>query len=471
VPKRNVILVVVLCLSCLAAYVAREQAAAGRRFGEVLALIRASYYEPVDEERLLEAAMDAAVGQLDEHSAYIRGDERADLEATLDQTFGGVGLELSIDERRGLPIVASPVVDSPAWRAGIRAGDWLDAIDGRPARDVPLREVVGWLRGDVGQPVSLRVATAPDQAVATLDPVAVGQVPVTVRDVTLVRERIDTESVLGDRRGADGGWQWMLEGSPDVGYVRITSFGERTAGELAAALAAIEASGHVRGLVIDVRGNPGGLLSAAVEACDLLLDDGVIVHTTTHRSSPDGPAELDARRATAGSVLSGVPVVVLVDGLTASAAEIVAACLQDCGRAKAVGSRTFGKGTVQSIVPLSDDRGLLKLTTSEYLRPSAARIHRRAGDGDDTSWGVMPDAGFEVSPTSETIGRVSAWRRARDAAGPVPSWMTVSGLPREVDPVLARGLEALSAVAPRAADFGGEEEASGDDHDSSGAGD
>ncbi len=470
-PKRNVILIVVVCLSCLAAYVAREQAVAGRRFGEVLALIRASYYEPVDEERLLEAAMDAAVAQLDEHSAYIRGGERADLEATLDQTFGGVGLELSIDERRRLPIVASPVVDSPAWRAGIRAGDWIDAIDGRPAGDTPLREIVGCLRGKVGEPVSLRIATAPDQAVATLDPGSDGRGPVTVRDVTLVRERINTESVLGDRRGADGRWQWMLEGNPDVGYVRITSFGERTARELAAAFTAIEAAGHVRGLVIDVRGNPGGLLSAAVEACDLLLEDGVIVHTTTHRSNSDTAAELDARRATAGAALSGVPAVVLVDGLTASAAEIVAACLQDCRRAKAVGSRTFGKGTVQSVVPLSDDRGLLKLTTSEYLRPSTARIHRRTGDGDDANWGVTPDAGYEVSPTSETISRVSAWRRARDAAGPVPSWMTVSGLPREVDPILARGLEALSAVTLRTADFGGQEEASGDHHDSSGTGD
>jgi carboxyl-terminal processing protease len=471
VPKRNVILIVVVCLSCLSAYLAREQAVAGRRFGEVLSLIRASYYEPVDEERLVEAAMDAAVGQLDEHSAYVRGGERADLEATLDQTFGGVGLELAIDERRRLPIVASPVVDSPAWRAGIRAGDWIDAVDGRSASDKPLREIVGLLRGRVGEPVSLRIATAPDTAIATLDPGADGQGPMAVRDVTLVRERIDTESVLGDRRGADGRWQWMLEGDPDVGYVRITSFGERTAGELAAAFAAIEATADVRGLVIDVRGNPGGLLSAAVEVCDLLLEDGVIVHTTTHRSNPEGTAELDARRATSGAMLAGVPAVVLVDGLTASAAEIVAACLQDSGRAKVVGSRSFGKGTVQSIVPLSDDRGLLKLTTSEYLRPSTARIHRRAGDGDDASWGVTPDAGYEVSPTSETIGRVVAWRRARDAAGPVPPWMTVSGLPREVDPILTRGLEALSAVAPRTADFGGQEETSRDDHDSSGTGD
>jgi carboxyl-terminal processing protease len=134
-----------------------------------------------------------------------------------------------------------------------------------------------------------------------------------------------------------------------------------------------------------------------------------------------------------------VPVAVLVDGLTASAAEIVAACLQDHRRATVVGSRTYGKGTVQSILPLSDGRSLLKLTTSEYLRPSRANIHRRAGDGDDAVWGVTPDAGCEITPTAASLERTRAWRRARDlagAAGGVP--------PREIDPVLAVALQLLS---------------------------
>jgi carboxyl-terminal processing protease len=460
VPKRNFVLLVVACLSCLAAYAAREQAAPGCRFGEVLSLVESSYFERVDGEVLFDAAVDAALDTLDEHSAYIRGDVRSDLEATLDQQFGGIGLELSIDERLGMPVVASPVVDSPAWRAGMRTGDQVEAIDDEPTAGVSLREIVARLRGPVGTSVVVRVATPAAESGATLDPGAAGRAAADRRDVTLVRELIATQSVLGDRRTPAGGWEWMLEGAPGVGFVRITSFGERTDAELTAALDAIAATDDPRGLVIDLRGNPGGLLSAAVDVCDLFLDDGIIVHTRGRRANAaDSVATLEPRRATPGAKLAGVPIVVLVDGLTASAAEIVAACLQDAGRARVVGSRTFGKGTVQSIIPLSDDRGLLKLTTSEYLRPNRATIHRRVGDGDSAVWGVSPDAGCEVAPTAEVIARVTSWRRLRDAAGPVPPAFVARGLPRDVDPILARGLAAL------AADLAGQEEASRHDHD------
>jgi len=460
VPKRNFILLVVVCLSCLAAYAAREQAAPGRRFGEVLSLVESSYFERVNEDELVEAAVDAALGKLDEHSAYIHGDVRTDLEATLDQRFGGVGLELSIDEQFRVPVVASPVVNSPAWRAGVRVGDRIEAIDNEPTVGVPLRDIVARLRGPVGEKLVVQIATPTADVEATLDPGAGARHEAERRDVTLVREMIETQSVLGDRRTPAGGWDWMIEGVPGVGFVRIASFGERTASELSAAVDEIAATNDVRGVVIDLRGNPGGLLTAAVEVCDLFLDEGVIVHTRGRRSSDtDKATTLDARRASAGSKLPGVPVVVLVDGLTASAAEIVAACLQDAGRARVVGSRTFGKGTVQSILPLSDDRGLLKLTTSEYLRPSRAPIHRRSDDGDDTVWGVSPNAGYEVSPTTEVIARVASWRRLRDAAGPVPAAFVARGLPRDVDPILARGLEALVG------DLGNEKETSrNDDH-------
>jgi carboxyl-terminal processing protease len=469
VPKRNVILLVVVCLVSLAAFAAREQSAAGRRFGEVLALVESSYLDRVDGDALFETAVDAAIGRLDEHSAYLRGDGRRDLEASIDQRFGGVGLELSIDEAAGVPVVVSPVVDSPAWRSGVRAGDLVEAIDGEPTRGHALKAVVGRLRGRVGEKVVLRLASPADRAAATLDPGAADGTLVR-RDAVLVREEIRTESVLGDRRRADGSWDWMLEGVPGVALVRITAFGERTADELAAAADAIEAAGGVRGVVLDLRGNPGGLLSAAVEVCDTLLDEGVIVHTRSRRDAAT-PAEaaLDTRRATAGARFAGVPMAVLVDGLTASAAEIVAACLQDAGRATVVGSRTYGKGTVQSILPLADDRGLLKLTTSEYLRPSRATIHRRRGDGDDDAWGVSPDAGREVAVTAESRGRLQAWRRSRDAVGGGAASAAVrplpAGLPAEIDPVLARALGVLGDAAARAAepDLGGEKEAPRDD--------
>jgi carboxyl-terminal processing protease len=467
VPKRNVILLVVICLVSLAAYAAREQSAAGRRFGEVLALVESSYLDRVDGDALFESAVDAAIGKLDEHSAYLRGDGRRDLEASIDQRFGGVGLELSIDEAAGVPVVVSPVVDSPAWRSGVRAGDLVEAIDGEATRGLALKAVVGRLRGRVGEKVVLRLGTPTERAAATLDPGAADGT-LARRDVVLVREEIRTESVLGDRRRADGSWDWMLEGVPGVALVRITAFGERTADELAAAADAIEATGGVRGVVIDLRGNPGGLLSAAVEVCDAILDEGVIVHTRSRRDAATPEAALDTRRATAGARFSGVPMAVLVDGLTASAAEIVAACLQDAGRATVVGSRTYGKGTVQSILPLADDRGLLKLTTSEYLRPSRANIHRRRGDGEDDAWGVSPDADCEVTVTAESRGRLQAWRRSRDAVAGAASAAVrplPAGLPAEIDSVLARALGVFGdpAARVREPDFGGEKEAPRDD--------
>jgi carboxyl-terminal processing protease len=319
--------------------------------------------------------------------------------------------------------------------------------------------------------VVLQIAAPAADPPPTLDPGIGGQHVVARRDVTLVRELIKTESVQGDRREPDGRWEWMIEGVPGVALVRVTTFGERTAEELAAAADAIAETGDPQGIVIDLRGNPGGLLSAAIDVCDLFLDDGVIVHTRGRKAAAPGEdAAIETRRAAAGAKLAGVPMMVLVDGLTASAAEIVAACLQDSGRATLVGSRTFGKGTVQSILPLSDDRGLLKLTTSEYLRPSRANIHRRAGDGDDEPWGVSPDAGYEITPTAESNSRLTIWRRSRDAAGPVPANRMSGGLPRDLDPVLARGLEGLSARGPIAGepDLRGEKETSRDDDDPAG---
>ena len=193
-----------------------------------------------------------------------------------------------------------------------------------------------------------------------------------------------------------------------------------------------------------------------------------------------GPEQSDTvrlsteQRKSSSPVSVSLPPVPAADPAHAPIAEpwrdIVAACLQDSGRATLVGSRTFGKGTVQSILPLSDDRGLLKLTTSEYLRPSRANIHRRAGDGDDEPWGVSPDAGYEITPTAESNSRLAIWRRSRDAAGPVPADRISSGLPRDVDPVLARGLEGLSARGPIAGepDLRGEKETSRDDDDPAG---
>lgn len=446
-PKRNAILLVVACLVGLVSLVARERNGHAWRFGEVMAAIERNYFEPVDGRQLYEAAVAAAVAGLDEHSAYLEDAVRDELESALDQRFGGVGLELAIDPQFGEPVVSSPVFNSPAWRAGVTAGDRIVAVDGRPTKGLPLREIVEQLRGPESEPVTVAIQPA-SRARETLDP-AVAPVAAGVRDLVLVREVIAVESVQGDSRRPDGSWDWMLEGEPGVAYVRIESFGERTAIELAAALDQISGRAETRGLVLDLRGNPGGLLQAAVEVCDAFLDDGPIVTTRSRRDARGGPPGLsDERRASAGQRLAGVPLAVVVDGLTASAAEIVAACLQDAGRAVVVGSRTFGKGTVQSLLPLSDGRGLLKLTTAEYLRPSRQNIDRRPGAADDEAWGVRPDAGYELTPTAEAAERLRQWRRRRDVvppAGGQPPPAVRSALPREVDAVLSRAVDAFAA--------------------------
>lgn len=448
-PKRNVVLLVACLLASLAAWAAREQGGHGHRFGEVMAAIERHSIDEVDSEALFTSAVESVVAQLDEHSSYLHDTDRSDLEAALDQEFGGVGLELSLDPSLRQPVVVASVFPGPAWRAGITAGDRIVAVNGSPTSGLPLRDVVNLLRGKAGQPIEVTVSSASE--LATLDPLAPPP-PECVREISLVRQTMAIETVKGDRRANDGSWSWTLEGDPDVAYVRIESFGERTADEFSRAVESIAAIPSLRSVIIDLRGNPGGLMRGAVEVCDTLLDEGVIVVTQSRRGDGAAAATItDVRRATTGSLLADLPIVVLVDGLTASAAEIVAACLQDAGRARVVGSRSFGKGTVQSLIPLSDGRGLLKLTSSEYLRPSRERIHRRSNDGDDATWGVSPDAGCEVTPTAEAVERLRAWQQARGQVPPpaggasgvqqVSTSASRAALPREIDSVLARAIE------------------------------
>jgi carboxyl-terminal processing protease len=470
-PKRNLFVLIMMVVTAVVAWLARDRAGHGRRFAEVLGAIERTYLEPVDQQSLFDAAMEGVFSRLDEHSAFVVGDRRDQLESLLDQEFGGVGLELSKPDPHGGIAVVSPVFGSPAWHAGIAAGDQILSIDGISTLQMPLVEAFRRLRGRPGAAVLLSVASplaASSGAEGTDGP---------ARDIALVREIVRTESVLGDRRRGDGTWEWMVEGEPAAATIRITNFGERTADELRRAVEAItsrmtgakeqadqqpEGNQQAEGdqkrssgvLILDLRGNAGGLLSAAVEVCDIFLDDGVIVSTKGRvlggQGAGDAETTGDVRRATRGAALADLPMAVLVDGLTASAAEVVAACLQDHGRAIVVGSRTFGKGTVQSILPLSDGSGLLKLTTSEYLRPSRANIHRRSDDDDsDTDWGVSPDRGCEITPTGRQIEALQAWRRTRDIVSPkdglggTAELESQSSQPRRVDPVLAKAVDTL----------------------------
>ena len=453
-PVRNILFLIVATVGCLAAWIAKERDRRGHRLNEVLSYVEDAYIEPLGGEPLFGAAVDGIVSRLDENSAFVSGAEQRQLEAALDQQFAGVGLELELAAEGGDLTVVAPVVGGPAWRAGILPGERVVGIDGTATRGLPLEDVARRLRGPPGTAVAVRLLPPAGTGTAADDGAG--------REVRLERELVRVESVQGDRRRPDGSWDWWLEDEPGIALVRINGFGERTVLELDAALADVEATavaqpgGRLRGVVIDLRGNPGGLLAPAVEICDRLLDEGVIV--STRGRGPDA----DVRRATPGAALADVPLAVIIDGLTASSAEIVAACLQDHRRAAVVGSRSFGKGTVQSILPLSAG-GLLKITTSEYRRPSGARIHRRPGDEAAAVWGVVPDTGGEVVPSGRALERLQRWRRDRDlprAAGAAPATVGAAR-PREVDEVLARALERLAAPSQGRGDLGREKEAAG----------
>lgn len=327
-----------------------------RLIAEVLERVKRDYVEPLDDDELLESAIRGMVSDLDIHSQYLDAREYQDIRISTTGNYTGVGLEVST--RDGEIRVVAPIDDSPAQRAGIRPGDTIVAIDGATVEEDGLRETIRRLRGRNGSKVSITVVRQPGDEVRVFD---------------LRREAIHVASVRHE----------LLD--PMIGYVRISQFTDSTAPELTDAIDAMtdelaQAGDSLRGLIVDLRNNPGGILDAAVDVSDLFLDAGVIV-------SADGrtPESRFTRTANRGDLLDGAPMVVLVNEGSASASEIVAGALQDHHRALIVGASTFGKGLVQTVMPLSRGRAI-KLTTSRYYTPSGDSIHET---------GISPDVFIE----------------------------------------------------------------------------
>jgi carboxyl-terminal processing protease len=460
-PKRNLVLICLIAVACLLAWAARDRGGKGRLYGEVSGHVGRLALEPVDDDDLFHGAMEGMLTRLDEHSAIVTVEPGILSAAGPAEEFAGVGLELVAGERGGYPTVVTPSVGSPAWQAGIAAGDRLVAIDGISTESMRLKEVIAMLRGAAGSRVLLDVAPPEGDPEENLDEVGT---LLPSRSVPIDRAVVRMETVCGDLRRADGSWEWFIEGEDGVALVRLSRFSSHTVDDLDRALSEITVSGQPAGLILDLRGNTGGTLDAAIDVCDRFLEEGVIVSLLRRpaagtRPLPVSGENLDVRRATPGVVLGGVPIAVIVDGVTASVAEVVAACLQDHGRATVVGSRTFGKGTVQTTVPLSDGRHALRLTTAEYLRPTLSAIHRRPHDPEAGVWGVVPDRGHEIDPPGGMLEQVREWRLHRDA---VPRHPAAGGfrsapvvgtdrggssarLPRHVDPVLGRAVAALGS--------------------------
>jgi len=315
----------------------------------VLERVKHDYVDPVDDHQLLQAAIRGMVASLDPYSAYLDGDEYDEVKISSSGRYSGVGIELSIEDDQ--VVVIAPFDGSPAAQAGIRSGDIIVTIDGIPVNTNTLADTIGRMRGAEGSSVKIGIMREGNS-----EPIL----------FTLKRSRVDLHSVRGE----------MLEAG--YAYVRISQFSETTGDDLNASLKDLRKhnGAPLKGLVLDLRDNPGGVLEAAVAVADVFLDSGVIV--TAKGRTPDSKFEMDA---TPGDALNGAPIVVLVNGGSASAAEIVAGALKDQHRAKLMGRTTFGKGSVQTIIPLSDDRAV-KLTTSLYYTPSGVSINHR---------GIAPD--------------------------------------------------------------------------------
>jgi carboxyl-terminal processing protease len=346
----------------------------------VLERVKHDYVNPVNDHQLLQAAIRGMVSSLDPYSAYLDGDEYDEVKISSSGRYSGVGLELSIEDEQ--VVVIAPFEGSPAALAGIRPGDVIVMIDGVPVNNGTLADTIGRMRGAEGSSVKIGVMRE-----GRTEPLV----------FTLKRSRVDLHSVRAE----------LLEHG--YGYVRISQFSETTGNDLIASLKDLRKrnGAPLKGLVLDMRDNPGGVLEAAVSVADTFLDSGVIV--TAKGRTPDSKFEMVA---TPGDALNGAPIAVLVNGGSASAAEIVAGALKDQHRAKLLGSTTFGKGSVQTIIPLSDDRAI-KLTTSLYYSPSGVSINHR-GIAPDIELPRDPKPTLAVSADAPLLQRDTQVKRALD---------------------------------------------------------
>ena len=393
-PRRNLIwLFVVAAISLICYHKVRHN-----RYGETLAwtidLIERRALEPPDGQQLYEGAMDGLVHKLDPYSGFIPAKELQQFNEEIDQEFGGVGMEVVPDPQTGQIMVGSPLFNSPAARADVRAGDHIVRINGKGTRGLSLNDAVRLMRGPLGEEVTL-----------TLERKGETQ-PLEKR---LKREKIHIDTVVGESRNEKGVWNFFLADHPGIGYVRITNFGKETATEFRRALEWLAQNG-MRALVLDLRDDHGGLLLASIGVCDLLISEGTIVSIRGRQKDQIR----DVYTASGGGIFTDFPMAVLINGESASASEIVAACLQDHKRAVVIGERSFGKGTVQEVIDLEPGHGALRLTTASYWRPSRREIHRRKDAKPTDTWGVEPDKGFEIAVEGEELTKLQLARMRRE---------------------------------------------------------
>lgn len=342
-------------------------------FGDVFEKIRSDYVEKPDEQKLVEAAINGMLGSLDPHSSYMDAKSFRDMQVQTRGEFGGLGIEVTQED--GLIKVITPIDDTPASRAGILSGDIISAIDGENVQGLSLNQAVDKMRGAPDTSVTLKILRGSNK-----DP----------QDIKLTRAVIQIKSVRERQEG------------DDIGYIRITQFNEQTFEGVRAAIQKFQNDIPVakfKGYILDLRNNPGGLLDQSIAVVNCFLDRGEIV--STRGRNADETMRYNARP---GDLSKGKPVVVLINGGSASASEIVAGALQDHKRATILGTRSFGKGSVQTIIPLGQNNGAVRLTTARYYTPAGRSIQAKGIDPDVT---VLQDVPDDLKGKDDTKGEAS----------------------------------------------------------------
>jgi len=361
-------------------------------FVETFEQIDRNYVKDVDRRELMEAAIKGMLGRLDQYSSFISPDEVARFNQDVEKQFGGIGIQVHIDPRNSRLTVMTPLPGTPAYKGGVRAGDVIVEIEGNSTEGFGISDAVKLLKGEPGEPVRIGVRHQGSDK---------------VEQITIRREIINVATVLGDTYRKDGTWDFMLDDKQKIGYIRLTSFSRRSANELQDALLDLQKR-DMQALILDLRFNPGGLLSQATEIADLFVETGKIVSTKGRNTRER------VWKATKPGTFSEFPMAILVNHFSASASEIVSACLQDHDRAIIVGERTWGKGSVQNVIELEQGSSALKLTTASYHRPSGKNIHRYKGAKDTDEWGVTPLKDMLIKFSRNEVQNYLEYRRQRD---------------------------------------------------------
>ena len=392
-PLRNVVAISLCALISLACYSVASKNRYANLFAEALDVVDRESLHEIPRRELFDNAMNGMMSELDEHSMYISGDTFRMFDEDMKQKFGGVGMYVDNDPVNGRLIVLAPIPGTPAFEAGVISGDWIMEIGGLSTEGLERGDAVRKMRGPQGEAVTVKLGRGDREW-----------------EVAMVREAIPIASVHGDWRQPDGEWDFTLKENSNIAYLRLLQFGAMSVEEMRSSLEEISETSD--GLILDLRNNSGGLLDAAIEICDMFLGKEQLIVSTRGRQ---GKMIKENFSSIAPLYDPAKPMVIIVNRNSASASEIVAACLQDHGRTVIVGERSWGKGTVQNVIPIERGKSALKLTTASYWRPNGNNINRFDDEASQSGvWGVLPGQEHAVELTEEELFENARQRNMKD---------------------------------------------------------